>query len=137
MKPDHEWSGYLFELGMGVVARSVKQIPCGDDNQKGKGNGKDKSEAVGVRGSRFPTRPTSARYEWGTRALVVEGLFVEAGEFEGFEEDFSEHGAVEAAGEGVAERGVVAAQQGEAVGELIVGAVGELVVGAAGDGSLP
>ena len=48
-------------------------------------------------------------------------------------EDAGEHGAVEAAGVGVAERGVVAAEEGDAVGESVFGAMGEGVGGAAFD----
>src|SRR6185437_4148682 len=40
---------------------------------------------------------------------------------------------VQAAGVSVAQRGVVAAEEGEAVGKLIFGAVREAVFGAAGD----
>ena len=53
------------------------------------------------------------------------GRFPEAGEFAGADEDAGEHGAVQAAGVGVAERGVVAAEERDAVGKLVLGAVGE------------
>jgi hypothetical protein len=48
------------------------------------------------------------------------------------EKNFGEHSGVEAAGVGVAERGVVRGEQVEAVGEEVVGAVGEAVFGFAG-----
>ena len=60
-------------------------------------------------------------------------LLVEAGELAGAGEDFGEHGDVEAAGVGVAEGGVVAAEEGDAVGEPIFGGVAEGVGGAALD----
>src|ERR1700761_2127199 len=58
---------------------------------------------------------------------------VEAGKLSGAEEDAGEHGAVEPSGQGVAQRGMVAGEQAEAVGELVLGAVGEGVGRAAGD----
>ena len=60
----------------------------------------------------------------------------EAGEFEGAEEDVGEHRTVEAAGVGVAKGGVVAAEEGEAVGEEVLGTVGEGEGGTAFDDSL-
>jgi hypothetical protein len=57
----------------------------------------------------------------------------EAREFPCLQKDSCEHGAVEAACVGVAQRRVVCGQQVQAVGEKIVGAVGEAVVGFAGD----
>ena len=47
-----------------------------------------------------------------------------------------EHGTVEAAGVGVAEGGVVAAEEGDAVGKEVLGGVGEGEGGAAFDDSL-
>ncbi len=67
----------------------------------------------------------------------MDRLLGEAGEFEGAEEDVGEHRTIEAAGVGVAEGGVVAAEEGEAVGEEVLGAVGEGEGGAAFDDSLP
>ena len=55
------------------------------------------------------------------------------GEFPGAGEDAGEHGAIEAAGVGVAQRGVVAAKQAQSVGQGVLGLVGEAVIGAAGD----
>jgi len=60
-------------------------------------------------------------------------VLAEAGEFAGTDEDAGEHGVVEAPGIGVAQGGVVAAEQAEAVGERVFGRVGEAVVGAASD----
>ena len=57
-------------------------------------------------------------------------------EFHGAEKDVREHRTIEAAGVGVAEGGVVAAEQGEAVGEEVFGAVGEGEGGTTLDDSL-
>jgi hypothetical protein len=56
-----------------------------------------------------------------------------AGEFSGADEDAREHRAVQAAGIGIAQRGMIAAEQVEAVGQRVFGGVGKGVVGAAGD----
>ena len=48
-----------------------------------------------------------------------------AGALQRAHEDAGEHGAVEAAGVGVAQGGVVAGEKVQAVGEEILGAVGE------------
>ena len=53
-----------------------------------------------------------------------ERLFSKAGEFFGADEYLGEHGAVQAAGVGVAQRGVVAAQDVRAVGQGVFGGVG-------------
>lgn len=58
-------------------------------------------------------------------------------EFHGTEKDVREHRTIEATGVGVAEGGVVAAEQGKAVGEEIFSAVGEGEGGATLDDSLP
>lgn len=58
-------------------------------------------------------------------------------ELHGTEKDVREHRTIETAGVGVAEGGVVTAEEGEAVGEEVLGAVGEGVGGAAFDDSLP
>ena len=57
----------------------------------------------------------------------------EAGQFPCPQEDSGEHGAVEAAGVGVAQRRVVGGEEMQAVGKTILGAVGEAVLGFAGD----
>ena len=60
-----------------------------------------------------------------------------ADELEGSEEDVGEHRAVEAAGVGVAQGGVVTGEEGDAVGEEVLGGVGEGEGGATLDDSLP
>jgi hypothetical protein len=60
-------------------------------------------------------------------------LNCEASQFPCLQEDSGEHGAVEPAGVGVAQRWVVRREQMQAVGQKIVSAVGEAVLGFAGD----
>lgn len=67
------------------------------------------------------------------RVINLAGLDFEAGQFSGAEEDSGEHGAVEAAGVGVSERGVVGGQQMEAVWQQVGCAVRETVGRFAGD----
>ena len=56
-------------------------------------------------------------------------LDAQAGEFAGAYEDSEEHGAGEAAGVGVTQRGMVAGEEAQAVGQGVFGSVGEGVVG--------
>jgi hypothetical protein len=49
----------------------------------------------------------------------------EATQFQGAKEDAGEHGSIEAAGVGVAQRGMIAAEQGDVVGQLVLGSVAE------------
>jgi len=62
-----------------------------------------------------------------------EGCLSDVCKFSGASEHAGEHCAVQAAGVGVTQRGVVAAEQVEAVGQGVFGSVGEAVVRAAGN----
>jgi hypothetical protein len=66
------------------------------------------------------------------RSKVINALG-ETAEFEGTEEDAREHRTIEAASIGVAQRGVIAAEEGDVVGQRVLGPVGEGVGGAALD----
>src|ERR1700733_1431169 len=57
----------------------------------------------------------------------------EATQFQGAKEDAGEHGSIETAGVGVAQRGMIAAEQGDVVGQLVLGSVAEGEGGAALD----
>lgn len=57
-------------------------------------------------------------------------LEVEPGQLAGADEDSGEHDAVEAAGIGVAQRGMVAGEEMDAVGQPVLCAVGEAIGGA-------
>ncbi len=61
---------------------------------------------------------------------------IETGQYSGPDKDAGKHGAIEASGVGVAQRGVVAAEQMNSIGECIAGAVGEVVGGLALDDAL-
>ena len=71
-------------------------------------------------------------YELRVMSLAV-SLLLQPGEFAGADEDAGEHRAVEAAGIGITQGRVVAAEQMQAVGQHVFGGMGEAVVGAAGD----
>src|SRR6201999_260042 len=62
---------------------------------------------------------------WSSKRLDRGGLSVEPGELPGAHEDPEKHRAVELAGVRVAKRGMVAAEQCEAVGELVLGSMAE------------
>src|SRR6185437_5095754 len=76
---------------------------------------------------------TFAWIRGGCMRLDTEGRSVQTGEFPGAHEDAEQHGAVEPAGVRVAKGWVVAAEEREAVGELVLGSVAEDKSGSALD----
>ena len=66
-----------------------------------------------------------------TRLCMADGgsatnlLSIQASQFPGAHEDAGKHGAIEAAGVGIAQRGMIAAQQVQAIGQHVLGAMGE------------
>jgi hypothetical protein len=69
---------------------------------------------------------------FGEKAVLGFALDSQSCEFAGAHEYAGKHWPVEPSGVGIAQRGMVAAEEMEAIGQDVVGAVGETVVGASG-----
>jgi hypothetical protein len=69
---------------------------------------------------------------FGEKAVLGSGLDSQSCEFAGAHEYAGKHWPVEPSGVGIAQRGMVAAEEMEAIGQDVLGAVGEAVVGPSG-----